>query len=75
MILCSLIEELYTKEENGKTDCNFNFGHECIRHRNYYLNVRKLESDKNLCQRHSSSSAWWLTDDKSVKYSEVDLFP
>ena len=30
MILCSLIEELCTKEENDKTGCNFNFGHECI---------------------------------------------
>ena len=30
MFLCSLIEELCTKEENGKTSCNFNFGHECI---------------------------------------------
>ena len=29
MSLCSLIEELSTKEENDKTDCNFNFGHEC----------------------------------------------
>ena len=30
MFLCSLIEELCTKEENDKTGCNFNFGHECI---------------------------------------------
>ena len=30
MFLCSLIEELRTKEENDKTGCNFNFGHECI---------------------------------------------
>ena len=30
MFLCSLVEELCTKEENDKTDCNFNFGHECI---------------------------------------------
>ena len=29
MFLCSLIKELCTKEENGKTGCNFNFGHEC----------------------------------------------
>ena len=29
MFLCSLIEELCTKEESDKTDCNFNFGHEC----------------------------------------------
>ena len=30
MFLCSLIEELCIKEENAKTGCNFNFGHECI---------------------------------------------
>ena len=30
MFFCSLIEELCTKEENYKTSCNFNFGHECI---------------------------------------------
>ena len=30
MFLCSLIEELCTKEENDKTGCNFNFGHKCI---------------------------------------------
>ena len=30
MFLCSLIEELCAKEENDKTGCNFNFGHECI---------------------------------------------
>ena len=30
MFLCSLIEELCTKEENDKTGRNFNFGHECI---------------------------------------------
>ena len=29
MFLCSLIEELCTKEENDKPGCNFNFGHEC----------------------------------------------
>ena len=32
MFLCSLVEELCTKEENDKRGCNFNFGHECIRH-------------------------------------------
>ena len=30
MFLCSLTEELCRKEESDKTDCNFNFGHECI---------------------------------------------
>ena len=29
IFFCSLIEELCTKEENHKTGCNFNFGHEC----------------------------------------------
>ena len=29
MFLCSLVKELNTKEENDKTVCNFNFGHEC----------------------------------------------
>ena len=31
MFLSLLIEELCTKEENDKTGCNFNFGHECIK--------------------------------------------
>ena len=30
MLLSSLIEELCTKEENDKTGCKLNFGHECI---------------------------------------------
>ena len=30
MFFCSLIEELCTKEEIYKTNCNFNFGQECI---------------------------------------------
>ena len=30
MLFCSLVEELCTKEENYKTSCNFNFGHESI---------------------------------------------
>ena len=28
--MCPLIKELCTNEENDKTGCNFNFGHECI---------------------------------------------
>ena len=28
--LYSLIEELRTKEDDDKTDCNFNFGHQSI---------------------------------------------
>ena len=30
MFLSSLIEELFIKEENDKTGCKLNFGHECI---------------------------------------------
>ena len=30
MFLCSLTDELCTKEENDKTGCKLNFGHECI---------------------------------------------
>ena len=30
IFLSSLIEELCTKEENDKTGCKLNFGHECI---------------------------------------------
>ena len=45
MFLCSLIEELCTKEENDKTGCNFNFGHECIWNnilRSYRMNEDKI---------------------------------
>ena len=39
MFFCSLIEELCTKEENYKTSCNFNFGHECtLKKQNSLLN-------------------------------------
>ena len=31
MFWSSLIEELCTKEENDKTGCKLNFGHECNR--------------------------------------------
>ena len=42
MFFCSLIEELCTKEENDKTGCNFNFGHECIININVCLSgIRK----------------------------------
>ena len=45
MFLCLLSEELCTKEENNKTGCNFNFGHECIfkkmfKHEVLWQNVR-----------------------------------
>ena len=40
---CSLIEELCTKEENYKTSCNFNFGHECVMNLTLgYLSFLKL---------------------------------
>ena len=37
VFFCLLIEELYTKEENYKTNCNFNFGHECIFHKSEFV--------------------------------------
>ena len=40
MFLYSLIEELCTKEENGKTGCNFNFGHECKK-ANFFFHIFK----------------------------------
>ena len=44
MLLCSLVEKLCTKEENDKTGCNSNFGHECIK-KNYAhsLNILNLQ--------------------------------
>ena len=44
MFLCSLTDELCTKEENDKTDCKLNFGHECT-------NFRKLK-----CAQYTSDS-------------------
>ena len=35
MFLCSLVEELYTKEENDKIGCNFNFGHGVYKYKMY----------------------------------------
>ena len=48
MLLCSLIEELCTKEENDKTGCNFNFGHEYIIKAVEYLIVIKYILFENL---------------------------
>ena len=48
MVLCSLIEELCTKEENDKTGCNFNFGHEWIS-----LNI-KINTCHSYVQKHVS---------------------
>ena len=42
MFLCSLIEELCTKEENNKTGFNFNFGHECISADHASRNIKRL---------------------------------
>ena len=53
MFFCSLIEELCTKEENDKTGCKLNFGHECITSKSIesgnllpwgYLEVKILKS-------------------------------
>ena len=46
MFLCSLIEELCTKEENDKTSCNFNFGHECIYIYESWVIEKKLNNNK-----------------------------
>ena len=43
MFFCSLIEELCTKEENYKTSCNFNFGHECTSENTVNCKLIKLE--------------------------------
>ena len=43
MFLSSLIEELCTKEENDKTGCKLNFGHEC---RLYAYQVSAKSIDK-----------------------------
>ena len=52
MFLHSLIEELCTKDENDKTGCNFNFGHECI---NAYL-LRWIQMEAlELLKSHDSS--------------------
>ena len=60
MFLCSLIEELCTKDENDKTGYNFNFGHDCIttkscphkcihHYQNYtYLFFRKMAALKSI---------------------------
>ena len=40
MFLCLLINKLYTKEENNKTGCNFNFGHQCKK-------AKRWKSDRN----------------------------
>ena len=45
MFLCSLIEELCTKEENDKTGCNFNFGHERINNK-HFKNLQWILLDK-----------------------------
>ena len=46
MFLCSLFEELCTKDKNDKTGCNFNFGHECIIISSYHvaINLSKKEN-------------------------------
>ena len=37
MFLSPLIEELCTKEENDKTGCKLNFGHECTLNSSYEI--------------------------------------
>ena len=50
MFLCSLVEKLCTKEENDKTGCNFNFGHEC----NTFI-LKKLKKKNSLVLKVQSS--------------------
>ena len=66
MVLCSLIEKICTKEENDKTGCNFNFGHQRIWWIDPKLTVRtvwnsltwkitRADSRSSVCRRSMSS--------------------
>ena len=57
MFFCSLIEELCTKEENYKTSCNFNFGHECRMLHDPHAENATLSSDSIILRlrKHSES--------------------
>ena len=63
MFLYSLIKELCTKEENGKTRRNFNFGHECIfkifRLFTLYSNVFKTECTENSIRNRQQSEPYF----------------
>ena len=48
VFLHSLLEELYRKEEKDKTGCSFNFEHQCIYVRQYFVYV-----DYNADQKHA----------------------
>ena len=47
MFLSSLIKELCTKEENDKTGCKLNFGHECS------IEACIAASDNMICHPYS----------------------
>ena len=71
MFLCSLIEELYTKEENDKTGCNFNFGHYCItekivRYFVKYLIVQKLKLTRKDAFKECSKEGIFMTKAEKI---------
>ena len=52
MFLSSLIEELCTKEENDKTGCKLNFGHECtLKHCNLVKYKQKQITEVSFKER------------------------
>ena len=63
VFFCSLIEELCTKEENYKTSCKFNFGHECnIFHEMLTMLHRHIESDNQYTEIDRNYMFYFLTD-------------
>ena len=70
MFLCSIIEELCTKEENDKTSCNFNFGHECIIRSTIISFVNLSKTDEHLF--HSHSYVWIILNE--LFYSFLSKF-
>ena len=58
MFLCSLIEELCTKEENDNTDCSFNFGHGCILDSfSFCFYVFNFQNNISVCKAISKNSS------------------
>ena len=84
MFFCSLIEELCAKEENYKTSCNFNFGHECMLFKSDYVSYWKcciwsswfMYTQKNSCKLRSEGKTFSkgiLTCLYRPKYNEINL--
>ena len=66
MFFCSLIEELCTKEENYKTSCNFNFGHECM--------IECIYKYKRVASTHKLNKALaivWKTGTRILMYKLI----